>query len=142
VADASPEDALRTFTLAVMAQDAATLRTIALPNAELDWLLRGQPAPAEAINDAKMQFARLPIRRLKPGEKVVLPRGREYVVSAAEVGDDRALLLPQGSPIPTRIRKVEGHWKVSADPFIAARKAADAARKKAEAKKKSAAKTE
>jgi hypothetical protein len=38
------------------------------------------------------------------------------------------------APVPTRLRKVDGHWNVSADPFIAGRKAADAARKNAAAK--------
>jgi hypothetical protein len=140
VADATPEDALRTFMLAVMAQDGAALRAIALPNPEIEWLLKGQPAPPEVIDDAKTQFAKLPIKRLKQGERVALPRGKEYVVPANEVGDDRAVLLPRGSPIPTRLRKVDGRWKVSADPFIAARKAADAAKKKAEAKKAAATK--
>ena len=44
VADATPEDALRTFMLAVMAQDEAALRAVTLPNPDLDWLLKGQPA--------------------------------------------------------------------------------------------------
>ena len=87
------------------------------------------------IKDATAQFAKLPIKRLKEGEKVALPKGKQYVVAASEVGEDRAVLLPQGAPVPTRLQKVDGHWKVAADPFIAARKAADAATKKAEANK-------
>ena len=135
VADATPEDALRTFMLAVLAQDKEAVRVVTLPNPERDWLLKGQPAPPEVIKDATAQFARLPIRRLKQGEKVALPKGKQYVVAASEVGEDRAVLLPQGAPLPTRLRRVDNHWKVAADPFIAARKAADASTKKAEADK-------
>jgi hypothetical protein len=135
VADATPEDALRTFMLALLAQDAEALRMVTLPNPDRDWLLKGQPAPPEVIKDATAQFAKLPIKRLKGGEKFALPKGKQYVVAAGEVGEDRAVLLPQGAPVPTRLRKVDNHWKVAADPFIAARKAADAANKKAEAGK-------
>ncbi len=135
VADATPEDALRTFMLAVLAQDGEALRVVTLPNPDRDWLLKGQPAPPQVIKDATAQFARLPIRRFKEGETVALPKGKQYVVAATEVGEDRAVLLPQGAPVPTRLRKVDGHWKVAADPFIAARKAALAATKKAQANK-------
>lgn len=135
VADATPEDALRTFMLAVMVQDGEALRVVTLPNPDRDWLLKGQPAHSEVIKAATAQFAKLPIMRLKEGQKVDLPKGKQYVVAASEVGEDRAVLLPKGAPVPTRLRKVDGHWKVAADPFIAARKAADASMKKAEADK-------
>jgi hypothetical protein len=135
VADATPEDALRTFMLAVLAQDGEAVRAVTLPNSDRDWLLKGQPAPPAVIKDATAQFGKLPIKRLKEGEKVALPKGKQYVVSAGEVGEDRAILLPQGAPVPTRLRKADGHWKVAADPFIAALKAADASMKKSEANK-------
>jgi hypothetical protein len=135
VVDATPEDALRTFMLAVLAQDRAAVQAVTLPNPDRDWLLKGQPVPPEAIKDATAQFARLPIKRLRAGEKVALPKGRQYVVAVNEVAEDRVVLLPQGAPVPTRLWKVESHWKVAADPFIAAGKAADAAMKKAEADK-------
>ena len=135
VKDATPEDALRTFMLAVLSQDGAAVQAVTLPNPDRDWLLKGQPAPPEVIKDATAQFAKLPIKRLKSGEKVALPKGKQYVVAVSDVGEDRAVLLPQGAPVPTRLRKLDSHWKVAADPFIAARKAADAAMKKAEAAK-------
>jgi hypothetical protein len=138
VADATPEDALRTFMLALMAQDGAALRAVVLPNPDLEWLLKGQPLPPDVIKDAMAQFAKRPMKRLKEGEKVALPRGQQYIVTASEVGEDRAVLLPEGSTVPTRVQKVKGHWKVSADPLIAARKSADAARQKVEARKAAA----
>jgi hypothetical protein len=120
--------------LAVLAQDEGAIRAITLPTPDLDWLLNSQPAPPEVIKDVQGQFDKRPIKRLKQGEKITLPRGNSYEVTAKEVGDDRAVLLPQGAPVPTRLERVAGHWKVNADPFIAARKTADAARKKAAAK--------
>ena len=124
--------------LALMAQDEAALREVTIPTPDLDWLLKGDPAPPEVIKDATAQFTRQPIKRLKDGETVALPRGRQYVVAANEVGEDKAVLLPQGAPVPTRLHKVKGQWKVVADPFIAGRKAADAARKKAQMKSSAA----
>jgi hypothetical protein len=119
----------------MIAHDAAAIRTVTLPNPDLDWLLMGQVAPPEAIKEASAFFAKLPIQRLKAGDKYTLPNRKEYAVAAGEVGEDRAVLLPEGAPIPNRCQKVDGRWKVDAGPIIAGRKAADAARKKAEAKK-------
>jgi hypothetical protein len=134
VADSTPEDALRTFMLALISQDEPAVRAVSVPSPDLAWLIKGDPAPPEVIKDVMAQLAKQPIKRLKEGENVPLPRGKQYVVAATDVGDDKAILLPQGAPLPTRLHKVKGHWKVVADPFIAGRKAADAARKKAEAK--------
>jgi hypothetical protein len=134
IADATPEDALRTFMLALISQDEPAVRAVTVPNPDLAWLMKGEPAPPEVIKDVMAQLAKQPIKRLKEGENVPLPKGKQYVVAASDVGDNKAILLPQGAPLPTRLHKVKGHWKVVADPFIAGRKAADAERKKAEAK--------
>lgn len=135
VVDSTPEDALRTFMLATMAHDEAALRVVTLPNPDLDWLLKGQVVPPDAVKEASVFIAKLPIRRMKAGDRFTMPKGKTYAVPASQVGEDKAVLLPEGAPIPTRLQKVKGHWKVEADPIIAGRKAADAARKKAEAKK-------
>jgi hypothetical protein len=135
LADATPEDALRTFTVAVLAHDEATLKEITLPVEGFEWLLAGQAAPAGALAGLKEQLAKQPIRRLKAGERFSLPRGKSGVVGADEVGADRAVLLPEGAPLPSRLQKVKGHWKVDARPVIAGRQAADAARRKAASKK-------
>ena len=44
LADSTPEDALKTFLLALAAQDEATLRAVTLPHDEFDWLLKGPRA--------------------------------------------------------------------------------------------------
>jgi hypothetical protein len=134
ITDANPEDALRTFMVALLAQDEPVLHAVTVPNPDLGWLLKGTALPAPVLKDLTAKFAKQPIKRLKAGETIALARGKQYTVAASDVGDDKAILLPQGSPVPTRMQKVKGHWKVVADPFIAASKAANVARKKAEAK--------
>jgi len=138
VADATPEEALRTFMLALLAQDETAVRAVTVPDPDLSWLLKSQPLPPGAIKGASAQIAKQPIKRLKAGETITLARGRKVVVAPDDVGDDKAILLPQGAPIPTRLQRLKGRWKVDASPFIAGSKAADAARKKAEAEVKSA----
>jgi hypothetical protein len=134
VTDATPEEALRTFMLALLAQNETALRAVTVPDPDLSWLLKSEPLPPDVIKDASAQIAKQPIKRLKAGETITLARGRKVVVAPDEVGDEKAILLPQGAPIPTRLQRLKGRWKVDASPFIAGRKAADAARKKAEAK--------
>jgi hypothetical protein len=129
--DATPEDALRSFMVDFAEQDEAALRAITLPDPDLDWLLRGQRPPAEAVEQMRSLAAEMKIRRLKPGESFALPKGRTITVSPEEVTEDRAVLLPEGDFFPIRLQRVEGHWKVDARPIIAARKAAEAARQKA-----------
>jgi hypothetical protein len=135
VADGTPEDALRTFMVALITQDEATLRAITLPAPDFEWLLKGEKPPPEALDEIKAQFAHQPIKRLKAGDRITLPQGQLAVVGANEVGEDRAVLLPEGAPRPSRLRKLDGHWKVSAGGIIAARKAADLARRNATSQK-------
>ncbi len=129
----TPEDALRTFLMAMMAADEQTLRVVALPNPELDLLLTGNPPPFRGVKEVKEGILKMQIERLKVGDQVRLPGNKVHVTRAGEVGRDRAVLLPEDAPVPTRLRLVDGHWKVDASTYIAARKAADASRKKARA---------
>jgi hypothetical protein len=131
VAAATPEEAFRTFLIAMVTKDEATLRSVTLPTDEFDWLLKGQALPADRIEDFKAQVARQPIRALKPGEVISLPGNRKMTVQPEEVTADRAVLLPEGAPLPNRLQKVDGRWRVDATPIIAGRKAAESARKKA-----------
>jgi hypothetical protein len=128
--DATPEEALRTFMVAAVAQDEPTLRAITLPDRELVWLLGGQPAPAEAVEKVRTLAAEMKVRRLKPGDQITLPQNRVAVVGPEEATEDRAVLLPEGAQVSVRLQRIEGHWKVDARPVIAARKAAAAAQQK------------
>ncbi len=56
------------------------------------------------------------IRRLKAGDRFRSPEGIVIAVKPDEVGADRPLLLPEGAPMPIRLRRVEGRWKVERPP--------------------------
>jgi hypothetical protein len=125
LADSTPEDALKTFLLALAAQDEATLRAVTLPDAEFAWLLRGSPARPDGIARLKARLDEKPMRRLKAGDRVRMPDGESRVIKPVDVREGRVVLWPDGAPLPSRLENVDGHWKVFARPFIAARKLAE-----------------
>ena len=127
----SPEQALRTFLVAMAIKDAKALQSVTLATKDFDWLLKGEVVPPDHIEEFKQIVAKIPIRSLKPGDEFTLPRNRKMKVRPDEVGPDRAVLLPENAPIPNRVQKVDGRWRVDATPIIAGRKAAEAARMKA-----------
>ena len=136
VVDATPEDALRTFMLALIAQDEAALRVVTLSQSRSRLAIERRAGyRRDVIKDATAQFAKQPIKRLKEGETFTLPGGKQYVVAASDVGEDKAVLLPAGCPGAHAAPQVKGHWKVVADPFIAGRKADDAAARRPKRKK-------
>lgn len=125
--DGTPEAALRTFMVAVVAHDEAALRAVTLPDPEFDWLTRGDPAPEEVVARMRTLAKAMKIRRLKPGDRIRGPQGKATAVGQDEVGENRALLLPEGAPEPIRARRVDGKWKIDARPAINQRKEAAAA---------------
>jgi hypothetical protein len=129
VAAATPEQALRTFLIAMTTKDEATLRAVTLPTEDFDWLLRGQVAAADQVDRIKAEIARMPIRALQPGDELTFPGGRRLTVQPKAVAADKAMLVMEGSPLPYGIQKVDGGWHVDAGPIIAARKRTDPARK-------------
>jgi hypothetical protein len=131
-----PEEVLRAFFLAMILNDEAQVRALALPADGLELLWKGVPPPPEAEEQVKKQIAGQAIKTLKPGDEFTLPGKRRMTVPDEDVADDRAVMLPEGAPTPTRMRKVDGQWRVDARPLIAARKAAAAAKAKAKAKDK------
>jgi hypothetical protein len=131
--DGTPEDALRTFLLALAAQDEVTLRAVTLPDDEFEWLLKDRPAPAtpRVLAAMRASFVQSPFRRLGAGDRVKMPGGWVGVIKPADVADGRVVLMPEGAPMPARLENVGGHWKVFARTFIAARKTAESTRQKA-----------
>jgi hypothetical protein len=133
----TPESAFRSFLVAMAFKDDPALRALVLPTDDFDWLLKGEAPPAGQAKAVRESIEKMPIRALKAGDKIEIPvRGgkREMTVQPDEVNDSNAVLLPEGAPIPTRLKKVDGRWRVDARPVIAGRKAAEAARQQ---KKKS-----
>jgi len=129
-AESSPEEALRGFLLAIGTRDEAKLRSISLPHDDFEWLLKGQAVPADIRKNFEDFVNDSPIRTLKAGEVLELPGGRELKVEPGDVSGDRTMLMFGRDPMPHKLRKVDGHWKVDPSTIVAARKAADAARKK------------
>jgi hypothetical protein len=126
VVDSSPEDALKTFLLALAAQDVATLRAVTLPDDEFDWLLNGRPASTELLERIEARIDKKPMRRLKAGDPVRMPDGETRIIKSVDVGEGRVVLWPDGALLPSRVEVVDGHWKVYARPLIVARKLAAA----------------
>jgi len=122
LADSAPEDALRTFLVALAAHDEATLRAVTLPHAEFDLLLKGPSAQPEQVVLLKARLEETPMKRLRVGDPVKMPDGESRVIKPTDVGEGRVVLWPAGAPLPSRLEEVGGHWKVFAAPFIAARK--------------------
>jgi hypothetical protein len=122
VADSTPEDALKTFLLALAAQDEPTLRAVTLPHAAFDVLLKSPPAQPEQFARLRARLEEKPMKRLKKGDPVRMPNGESRVIKPDDVREGRTVLWPAGAPLPSRLENVGGHWKVFADPFIAARK--------------------
>ncbi len=112
-------------------RDENVLREVTLETEDFEWLLKGEAVPAERIDEFTTFMEELEIRTLEGGEEIELPGNRKAIVRPEEVAEDRALLLPKGAPLPTRLRKVEGQWKVDATLVVKGRKAAEAAREKA-----------
>ena len=128
----SAEETLRSFIVAMMLHEDEELRELVLPTEDFDWLLIGPRPPEEQEEDVRAFFKAMPIRALEAGDVFELPTPDgvvNTVVGEEEVTEDRAVLLPEDLPAPIRLRRIDGQWRVDARPVIAARKAADAARK-------------
>jgi hypothetical protein len=123
-ADSTPDDALKTFLLALAAQDEATLRAVTLPDDEFDWLLKGPAASPDFLAQLEARLDEKPMRRLKAGDPVRMPDGEARFIKPVDVSEGRVVLWPEGAPLPSRLENVGGHWKVFARPFIASRKSA------------------
>ncbi|WP_165250235.1 hypothetical protein [Paludisphaera soli] len=126
IRDRTPEDALRTFLLAIAAKDRDLLRAVSLADESLDVLVAGldAPAPPGSLGALQSRFDRMTFRRLKAGDRVTMPGGRGGTIQPSDVREGRVVLLPEGQRTPTRLELVDGRWKVFARPFIAARGAA------------------
>ncbi|MBI1321969.1 hypothetical protein GC170_02110 [bacterium] len=129
-AESGPEEALRGFLLAIGTQDEAKLRSLSLPHDDFEWLLKGQAVPADIRKNFEEFIDQSPIRTLKAGEVLELSGGRELKVDPGDVSGDRTMLMFGRDPLPHKLRKVDGQWKVDPSSIVSARKAADAARKK------------
>ena len=79
-ADSTPEDALKTFYLALQAQDGETLRAVTLPDDEFPWLLRGRPASPGDLAQMKSRLEQTPMKRLNPGDAAKMADGKSLTL--------------------------------------------------------------
>ncbi len=128
----TPEAAYHSFHVALVAGDAEALRRLALPlpKEDLAWLLNGEHlSRADSARLHRAIAGEHGLKRLAAGDELTLPGGVRFPIRPEQVGDDRTVLLPDDSPIPTDLRRVDGLWRVDARPIVAGRKAADADRR-------------
>jgi hypothetical protein len=122
----TPEATYHSFHVALVAGDAEALRRLALPLTEGDlaWLLKGEHlSRAGSARLHRAIGAEHALKRLRAGDTLTLPGGVPFAVRPEQVGDDRAVILPDGEPIPTDLRRVAGLWRVDARPIVAGRRA-------------------
>ncbi len=132
----TPEAAFRSLLLAMAVGDEPALRRLALPDEDFAFLLKGDHVPPDqAENFRKAVVEKVVLRRLKAGDEVKLPGGRVLKVAPEEVTENRAVLLPEGPPLPLFAYRFKEGWMLDVRPVIAGRKAAEAARRAAEKKK-------
>jgi hypothetical protein len=122
--DRTADAALRTFLMAMQAGDEDTLREVTLPNADFDWLLRGEIAHARELSKLKQHVINARVERLKQGDRVQITAKEVHVILPTEVGRDRGALKILGAPAYAPMQLVKGRWKVDPAPIIAACKAA------------------
>jgi hypothetical protein len=127
----SPEDAVQTLMLGMLKGDADSIKAIMLPADEAEILWQGGVPPKEIFDQIEKSIRAAKYTRVKEGEKVLLPDGKEIVIEKGMIGDKKVLLWVemdgQRMPTPFWIEQKDDGWKVDARPLIAARKAAKAA---------------
>lgn len=121
----SPEDVARRFFAALLTRDEAEIKRYSIPSPGSEILWKGAP-----LNDAmraavKERMASLKFRRLKAGDTVTSPAGKQYTVDPTQVNEGRVLLLPEGFKLPFTLVDSDLGWRVKVDGLIAARKAAE-----------------
>lgn len=115
--DGTPEEALRTFTLAMAAKDERVLRAITLPDDGFEWLLKDRPASltGESLRKMKERLDQTRIQRLKAGDRVKMPGGRTGVIRSADVRNGRVVLRPTQALTPRCWRTSRVTGKCSRD---------------------------
>ena len=126
-----PEEVVRNMFVAVLNRDPKALAECIVPNPESAILVEGEAVPLAGKAVIALRIAGMPMRRAKVGETINLPiRGRPVPLTFTEdfINADRQQIIPEGSPLPVAVIRVNGVWRADAGSLIAARKAARAAR--------------
>ena len=97
--DASPDDVLRQFLVALAGGDRKETAALMVPHPNAAVLFQGQVAPPQVVSQMEKQLASEEIRQLKPGDMVSLPGGETMVVDADDVNANRGVIAYPSRPV-------------------------------------------
>ncbi|MCE9547604.1 MAG: hypothetical protein K8T25_19215 [Planctomycetia bacterium] len=130
-AERSIDDVMQAFFIALLSNDEAGVKAEIMPHAKAEILWKGMPVPKQLLEQMKKQFKGLTCREVKLGDTIRLPGGNEVKANDSMINADSKLVYPsvagEEMPIPLRMQKSEGKWKVDATPLIEARLASQRA---------------
>ena len=113
----SPDRAIRSLTLALIALDRGEALRFVTPGAEISVLFAGAPSVREPSGVLEAAAMEMPLVEVGPGEFYRMPSGR-VVEGAAAV--DRKVVVGQFGPVemPFALRRIGGAWRVEAEPYF------------------------
>jgi hypothetical protein len=114
----SPDHAIRSLTLALIALDREAALRFAVPAADVRVLFAGAPSVREPSGVLEASAMEMPLVEVGPGEFYRMPSGRVVEGSAAV---DRKVIVGQFGPVemPFVLRRLGGAWRVEAEPYFA-----------------------
>lgn len=115
-AEGTPEYAIKSFLLALLALDRDEVAQYAVPGASLDVLFAGAPRQREPSGVLEASAMEMPLVEAAPGEFYRLPSGRVVEGTSAP---DAKIVVGQYGPVvmPFSLRRAEGAWRVEAEPY-------------------------
>ena len=113
----SPEHAVRSLTLALIALDRNEALRFVTPGAEMNVLFAGAPSVREPSGVLEATAMEMPLVKVGPGEFYRMPSGR---VVEGTTAVDRKVIVGQFGPVemPFVLRPVGGVWRVEAEPYF------------------------
>jgi hypothetical protein len=113
----SPDRAIRSLTLALIALDRNEALRFVTPGAEISVLFAGAPSAREPSGVLEATAMEMPLVEVGPGEFYRMPSGR-VVEGATAV--DRKVIVGQFGPVemPFTLRRIDGAWRVEAEPYF------------------------
>jgi hypothetical protein len=113
----SPDQAIRSLTLALIALDRNEALRFVTPGAEISVLFAGAPPVREPSGVLEATAMEMPLVEVRPGEFYRMPSGR-VVEGATAV--DRKVIVGQFGPVemPFALRRIGGAWRVEAEPYF------------------------
>jgi hypothetical protein len=107
-ASATPEDVYRSFMIANLSGDEASIRLLVLEHQDAAVLWQGA-YPPEVASELSGHYRIMDISRVEAEDTDAI---------------DRVVLQSSAVPMPLEVVRIDGQWKVDAEPIIRFRKAA------------------